>query len=116
MKDEKSPYANADIGPRGPSPSYGESAQAGTVECESMRQKHWSELKEHERIERQREVTKRLEQRLEAAEAFIRALMEHKHDTGGSICGPMNPHRFMPKTAPVFYGDSAQRNPDDIYF
>ena len=94
------------------------SQQAGIVNCEASRQKYWSELKEHERIDRLREVIKRYEQRLEIAEAFIHSMMEHKHGPDGSLVGPFNPHNHMPQYAKASYPDGRAdtRGPDDIYF
>lgn len=95
-------------------------SSAETNGCEASRQKYWSELKEHERIDRTREVVKLLEIRLEMAEAFIRTLMEHKHDAGGLLCGPFNPYQHMPKPAQeAWMGKSRaneQANPDAVYF
>lgn len=88
--------------------------------CEAFRQKHWSELKEHERIDRLREVVKRYEQRLEIAEAFIHAFLAHKHANDGALCGPFDPHRNMPQMAKLAWAekacDSQQQNPDAVYF
>lgn len=111
---------------RGPSPvnpkaglaqtAYGES---GAEQC-ALRQKYWSELKEHERIDRTREYVKRLESRLEMAEAFIRTLMEHKHDAAGGLVGPVDPYRHMPKSIyaekSAYAAKEDARNSDDIYF
>lgn len=88
------------------------------MSCEAQRKKYWSELKEHERIDRLREVLKRYEQRLEIAEAFISSLAQHKHAPDGSLTGPFNPHNNMPQYAKASYPDGRAdtRGPDDIYF
>lgn len=120
MKDERfnSPsqasMRQADVGAR-------LASSAETNGCEAQRQQYWSELKEHERIDRTREVVKRLESRLEMAEAFIRALIEHRHDDGGYMVGPFDASRHMPKTAySSEYTDKARdyerANPDAVYF
>ena len=91
---------------------------ATTAECPASRLPYWSELKEHERIERLRDVVKRLETRLEMAEGFIRALIEHKHDVGGGLVGPLDLYRYMPKVAKADWEVKAadERKPDDVYF
>ena len=102
---------------KGPS---GDGCQQASDQCEASRQKYWSELQEHERIERQRDVVKRLEERLQIAEVFIRTLMEHKHDASGALCGPLDPRRhstqfdMLEKSSYMNRSDMA--NSDDVYF
>ena len=94
-------------------------ATAGIADCVAERQRYWSELKEHERIDRLREVVKHLENRLEQAEAYIRALVEHRHDDGGHMVGPFDPSRHMPSNhyAQALRKEAESRGKqDDIYF
>ena len=90
------------------------SSASETNGCEAQRQKYWSELKEHERIDRLREVVKRYENRLEELENCIRALVQHTHNPGGNMVSPFQ--IYPPPQFAEAYPKDTSRGPDDIYF
>ena len=72
-----------------------------------QRNKHWSELTSDEKIERLREIVKRLESQNSNLRETVDNLREHQH-IDGTIVIPMKRH---------YSGDVCEGMPsDDVYF
>ena len=83
---------------------------SGDEQCNSIREKYWSEINEIEKIERMRREVKRHFRQLNELREQIRKLKRHRHNQpDGEIFIPMNYGEYDEIPRP-------ERSGDDVYF
>lgn len=84
-------------------------------QCKPMRQKYWSELDDHGRIERMRQEIRHLKSQNKQIIESMRQLLIHVHNKDGKPLLPIEP-AFGSQLHGYFTGSGEAASNDDVYF